>query len=163
MTDTPTPPVLDMQDPLPESNWLWRRALTFTAILLVFALMIGLAIAVNRIVGSVTERIDNMNAAAVASITIRALDVIENMFKWMFWSLAMVVTYYMIAPSAEQIAKMIGAVKLLRGGVQTASRRLVDESRGITETATTVGTPPQPAVPEVTSETETDYAPRSKQ
>ena len=148
MTDTPTPQVLaDMQDPLPESNWLWRRVLTFLAIVVIFALMSGLAYAVHRIVGGVIGRIDNMSAQAVADITVRALGVIERMFGWMYWSLLVVVTYYMVAPSAEQIAKMIGAVSLLKGGVGVSSRASHTDRDGRTEVASTTGIPPTPQVP----------------
>lgn len=148
MTDTPTPQVIaDMQDPLPESNWLWRRVLTFLAIVVIFCLMSGLAYAVHRIVGGVIGRIDNMSAQAVADITVRALGVIERMFGWMYWSLLVVVTYYMVAPSAEQIAKMIGAVALLKGGVGTASRTTRTDREGKTEVASTTGIPPTPQVP----------------
>jgi hypothetical protein len=53
----------------------------------------------------------------------------------------------MVAPSAEQIAKMIGAVSLLKGGVGTATRTVVDEKKGTTEVASTTGIPPTPQVP----------------
>lgn len=152
MTDTRTPQVLvDMQDPLPESNWLWRRVLTFFAIVVIFCLMTGLAYAVHRIVGGVIGRIDSMSAQAVATITVRALGVIERMFGWMYWCLLVVVTYYMVAPSAEQIAKMIGAVSLLKGGVGTASRTTVTDREGTTEVASTTGIPPTPMVPPAAS------------
>lgn len=152
MTDTPTPPVLvDMQDPLPESNWLWRRVLTFLAIVVIFSLMAWLSYATDKIVGGVVQRIDGMSAEAVAAITVRALGVIEKMFGWMYWALLVVVTYYMVAPSAEQIAKMIGAVSLLKGGVGTATRTVVDQPRGITEVASTTGIPPTPIAPPATT------------
>lgn len=150
MTDTPNPPVLtvaDAQDPLPESNWLWRRVLTFLAIIVIFAIMAGLGYAVHRIVGGVIGRIDNMTANEVAAITIKALGVIERMFGWMYWALLVVVTYYMVAPSAEQIAKMISAVSLLKGGVKTASRSFVDERRGIAEHTAAAGRPEIPDLP----------------
>lgn len=148
MNDTPTPPALsDAQDPLPESNWLWRRVLTFLAIVVIFLLMAGLAYAVHRIVGGVIGRIENMSADAVREITVRALGVIEKMFGWMYWALLVVVTYYMVAPSAEQIAKMIGAVSLLKGGVKTASRTLIDTDRGVVERSTAAGRPEIPDLP----------------
>lgn len=148
MTDTPTPPALsDAQDPLPESNWLWRRVLTFLAIIVIFAIMAGLGYAVHRIVGGVIQRIDGMTATEVAAITIKALSVIEKMFGWMYWALLVVVTYYMVAPSAEQIAKMIGAVSLLKGGVKTASHTLIDTDRGVVERSTAAGRPEIPDLP----------------
>lgn len=147
MTDaTPLPPALpDMQDPLPESNWFWRRVFTGFALILIFGILVGLGYAVHRIVGGVIERIDGMSAQAVADITIRALAVIEQMFRYMFWALLTVITYYMIAPSAEQIAKMISAVSLLKGGVKMATRTKKDEAG--TETATVAGKPDVPVAP----------------
>jgi hypothetical protein len=163
MTDTPTPQVIaDMQDPLPESNWVWRRVLTFMATLIIFGLMTGLAYAVHRIVGGVIGRIDNMSAEAVAAITVRALGVIERMFGWMYWCLLVVVTYYMVAPSAEQIAKMIGAVSLLKGGVGTASRTTVTDRDGKTEVASTTGIPPTPMVPPAEAAGPEDLTPPSQ-
>jgi hypothetical protein len=155
MTDTPNPPVLtDLQDPLPESNWLWRRVLTFMAMTIIFLMMAGLGYAVHRIVGGVIERIDGMTANEVAAITIKALGVIERMFGWMYWSLLVVVTYYMVAPSAEQIAKMISAVSLLKGGVKTASRTLVDAERGTVERSTATGRPEIPDLPAAQADSE---------
>lgn len=145
MTDTPTPAVLvDAQDPLPESNWLWRRVLTFTAIIIVFLIMVGLGYAVHRIVGAVIEKIDTISPEAVREITVRALDVIEKMFGDMFWSLLVVVTYYMVAPSAEQIVKMISAVSLLKGGVQTGRRTLLRDGGRVMDETTAAGTAVRP-------------------
>lgn len=157
MTDTPNPPVLavaDAQDPLPESNWLWRRVLTFLAVLVIFAMMAGLGYAVHRIVGGVIDRISDMTPQEAAAVTIRALGVIERMFGWMYWSLLVVVTYYMVAPSAEQIAKMISAVSLLKGGVKTASRTYVDDRRGVAEHTTATGRPEIPDLPAAQGDSE---------
>lgn len=150
MTDRTEVPDHDIQDPLPESSWLWRRVFTFVAVVIVFALLIGLSVAANRIVASVVERIDTMSPQAVADITIRALDVIGEMFRLMFWALLVIVTYYMVAPSAEQITKMLQTARLLRAGVQVAARSV--ETPGRREEARTVGRPPQPRPPEVEGE-----------
>lgn len=155
MTDTPTPPpAIDAQDPLPEANWLWRRVFTFIAMALIFLLLFGLATATNRIVTNVVGRIDTMSAIAVAEIAKQALIAILAMFKMMFWSLLVVVTYYMVAPSAEQITKMMQTAGLLKAGVQIASRTLETPDRR--ETASTAGQPPVPVVPPVASEAPTE-------
>lgn len=146
MTDH-LPPHVDAQDPLPESNWIWRRVFTFVALIAIFAILIGLAVATNRIVGNVVGRIDTMNAEAVALIAKQALAIIEVMFRLMFWALIVVVTYYMVAPSAEQITKMLQTAGLLKAGVQMASRTVETPERR--ERAATVGTPPQPVSPPV--------------
>lgn len=147
MTETTTAPV-DVQDPLPESNWMWRRVLTFIAMGAIFAILIGLAIATNRIVGNVVGRIDSMSAVAVADIAKQALVVIMRMFTLMFWALMVTITYYMVAPSAEQIIKMLQTAGLLKAGVQMASRTVETPDRR--ESAATLGQPPQPVTPPIT-------------
>lgn len=113
-TSGPAPATVELQDPLPEANWFWRRLFSFLLALLVLGVMIGLAFAVNRIVGAVVGKIDNMSAEAVRAITIQALTVIDNMFNKTFWALVMVITYYMVAPSAEQITKFVQHAGILK-------------------------------------------------
>lgn len=165
MADETTNRVLsDPQDPLPEANWLWRRVFTFVALACAFGILIGLGYATNRIVGNIVGRLDSMDAANVTQITIAALDVLREMFKMMWITVLVVVTYYMVAPSAEQITKVIQTARLLQGGVQIASRARVSTPEREEETTATVGVPPQPTVPaaEVASaEDEQDFAPRS--
>ena len=139
---------IDLQDPLPESNWFWRRVLTFLAMLIVFGVMIGLGYAVHRIVGGVIAKIDEMSAEAVARITVVALGVIEQMFGQMYWALLVIVTYYMVAPSAEQITKIMKTASLLQGGVKMASRVTSQDFGREVETTTTAGKPTTPPAPE---------------
>lgn len=143
MTDqVQTPRALpDPQDPLPEASWLWRRVFTFVALVLAFGVVIGLSFAVNRIVGNIVGRIDSMDARNVAQITVVALHVIERMFRMMFYTVLVVVTYYMVAPSAEQITKMIQTARLLRGGVTIASQARVTRADVQEETRAQVGIP----------------------
>lgn len=140
-----TQPV-DLQDPLPESNWFWRRVFTFLATASVIALMFFFGYALNRLTNGVVSRIDNMTAETVAKIAVAALVAITDMFRMMFWSLIVVVTYYMVAPSAEQITKMVKTAALLRGGVQVAGRQRIAPD-GTMDTAKTVGKPPAPPIP----------------
>lgn len=160
MTDTPAPPpspVIDAQDPLPEANWLWRRVFTFIAMAVIFAILIGLAVATNRIVTNVVGRIDTMSAVAVAEIAKQALVVILRMFTLMFWALMVTITYYMVAPSAEQITKMMQTAGLLKAGVQFATRSV--DTGDKREVASTAGQPPQPIAPPVLTATEAPEAP----
>lgn len=167
MTDAPqsdTPRILsDPQDPLPESNWLWRRVFTFAVLAAAFILALGLAIALNRIVGNIVGRIDNMDARNVAQITVVALNVILKMFTLMCYILLANMLLYIVAPSATEITKMIQTARLLKSGVQIGSRAKVRTPDGQEEeTAATIGYPPQPKTPEVTSDDEEDFAPRSR-
>jgi len=148
MTDEVAPRVLpDPQDPLPEANWLWRRVFTFVALFFAFAILVGLGYATNRIVGNIVGRIDSMDARNVAQITVVALGVIEKMFRMMFYTVLVIITYYMVAPSAEQITKMIQTAGLLKHGVQIASRAKFEGPDRREETQATIGRPPQPVVP----------------
>ena len=137
----------DPQDPLPEANWLWRRVFVFVALAATFSILIGLGLATNRIVGNIVNRIDSMDAVNVAQITVVALNVIQRMFTLMFYTVVIVVTYYMVAPSAEQITKMLQTARLLKAGVQIASRAKVELPDRREETQATLGLPPQPTIP----------------
>lgn len=140
----------DPQDPLPESSWLWRRVFTFVVMLLAFAILVGLGYATNRIVTNIVGRIDNMDARNVAQITVVALNVLLSMFKMMFYVVMFNMLLYIVAPSAEQITKMVKTASLLKAGVQVASRAVIRPDRS-DETQSTAA----PAVEE-------DFAPRSK-
>lgn len=157
----------DPQDPLPEANWLWRRVFTFAVLALAFGILIGLGWATNRIVGNIVGRIDNMDARNVAQITVVALNVILQMFKMMFYVVGFNMLLYIVAPSAEQITKMIQTARLLRGGVQIASRARYDRPDHSEETQATIGLPPQPVVPPAAAEPEAtsdeeDFAPKGR-
>lgn len=138
---------VDLQDPLPESNWFWRRVFTFLATASVVVMLFFLGYALNRLTDGVVNRIDNMTADTVAKIAIEAMKTIAEMFRLMFWALIVVVTYYMVAPSAEQITKMVKTAALLKGGVQIAGRQTIRTPEAEVETAKTVGQPPAPPIP----------------
>lgn len=137
----------DPQDPLPEANWLWRRVFVFVALAATFAILIGLGLATNRIVGNVVNRIDSMDARTVGQIAVVALNVMQRMFTLLFYLAVLIVTYYMVAPSAEQITKMIQTAGLLKHGVQVAARAAAQVEGRREETQATIGLPPQPVVP----------------
>ena len=122
--------MLQMQDPLPESNWLWRRVFCFAVTAGLMFFMWGLT--------------DRLGKVAFSSPQ-EGIPALLAVSKWTIAFAGLVVTYYLLAPSAEQITKLIKTASLLRAGVQIASRSV--ERPGRREVATTVGTPPQPVVP----------------
>ena len=92
-TEGPPPAAVDVQDPLPESNFLWRRVFAYatsTAILCLLAYVIF----------KMTE---------AASLRIAALYL--SLLLWFS------ITYYMLAPSAEQVVRIIQAGRAMRSGV----------------------------------------------
>lgn len=143
-TTDPTTAV-DVQDPLPESDWLWRRVFTYVTSLL---LLVGIGWTLYGL-----ERA--ADSAGLLEVGLR-----------LCWLLALVVTFYMVAPSAEQIARIIQAASILKSGAtinRTATATTPDGTR--TEVSTSAGTPAAlPAIPEAPAAAgaEEDYAPRSK-
>lgn len=140
------PATADAQDPLPEQDWTWRRIYTY-ALTLVCCLGVGWSL-----------------------YTLHDLEAGEAIYllsKYMLAIIALLATYYMIAPSAEQIVHLIQAARLLQSGVSTTSRSTVRTPQGSAESVTTAGrapvTPAAPvAPPEPATGEEQDYAPRSK-
>lgn len=133
MTDkTPNAQLPNPQDPLPEANWLWRRVYVCAVTAACLWMLWGL---VDR-VGTVAVMRPTTGIAALIVIT-----------KWVIGLLGVVITYYLLAPSAEQITKMIKTASLLKAGVQVASRAVMRTNGREEETQATVGLPPQPVVP----------------
>lgn len=101
---TSAPPTLvDPQDPLPESNFLWRRVFAYVIV----AALLGL---VGWHVGTVGAVALNGSETAISGLV--------ELLRLMLWLVAMVATYYLLAPSAEQIIKLVQTARVLRSGVQ---------------------------------------------
>lgn len=132
MTDKTPSLIADVQDPLPEANWLWRRVFCFavTAVLLFF--MWG--------------AVDRIGKVAVV-LPVQGIPALVTFSKWTIGFAGLVVTYYLLAPSAEQLTKLVKTASLLKAGVQMASRTIQRPDK--TETASTVGIPPVVAAPPV--------------
>lgn len=115
------------QDPLPENKWLFRRlyAYVVSAWLLILTTL-GL-IWLRRL-----ESADNLLSLAIAIVVL----------------LGLVITYYMIAPSAEHITRIFQTVSALKGGVATSVVSTVTTAAGkVTETTSKTGKTAAPAEP----------------
>ena len=122
------PPTADPQDPLPESNWTWRRYFVFgLAVLAVGAL----AVILFMLYGLGTETLDVI-ARLSGARDVRALDqslevigaIIEGLVRLgvhLSGIIFALLIAYLIAPSAEQATKMIATVWAWKGGVSTSS------------------------------------------
>lgn len=161
------PPTADPQDPLPESSWFWRRVFVF-----LFGLIAVIGVAV---VLWMLFTLGNATLELVAKLSgprdVRALDqsfeavgaVILALYKLGSWSMIVLLVghiLYLIAPSAEQAAKMMATVSAWRGGISTSTTSRATGPEGTAETTTTtgkaapgpapspaVGGPAQPAAP----------------
>lgn len=131
MTDTTKPPV-DLQDPLPEASWLWRRVFVFATTAAVFWML--------------WAAIDRLAAVALAAPTL-GVPALLSLCKWIIGFSGLMATYYMVAPSAEQIVKLLKTAALLRSGVPVAGSRVSATPSGRVKEAKTVGMPPAPPIP----------------
>ena len=135
---------VDVQDPLPENNFFWRRVYTF-----IFSLLS---------VGFIWYGIEALYSA-------KHYDQVYFITRYMIGVLVLLLTYYMVAPSAEQIVKLIQAAKLLQSGVTTSRRATIQTPEGgRTEVETVAGatqTPPEPRIAPSEAQDE-DFAPRSR-
>lgn len=131
MTDTSLSVTTDLQDPLPESSWFWRRVFVFTVTAAVLWMLWG---AITQL-GNVALVEPRSGVPALLSLC-----------KWIIGMTALMATYYMVAPSAEQLTKIVKTASLLQAGVQVAGKR-VETPDGQKEEAKTVGLPPAPPIP----------------
>jgi len=131
MADVAPSMVSDLQDPLPESSWFWRRVFVF-----------GVTIAVLWMLWGAITQLANV-ALVEPKLGVPAL---LTLCKWIIAFTGMMVTYYMVAPSAEQLTKMIKTASLLKAGVQVSGRRH-EGADGSMDEAKTVGMPPAPPIP----------------
>lgn len=131
-TSSASPPLIaDPQDPLPESNWLWRRILAFAIVGVIGwqQVMAGNRIARWGDSGSPKE----------------AIDALLNMTHWHMGVLGGILLLYMVAPSAEQVAKILATLSAWKSGISTAVMSKVDTTKGTAETKTVTGPAVAPA------------------
>lgn len=95
--DTPSGGVrIDPQDPLPESNFLYRRLTTWFIVMALLAL--------------VWHNVEALHGLG-------AVDGLVEITKWLIALTGIVSTYYLIAPSAEQVVRIIQTARVLRQGI----------------------------------------------
>jgi predicted PurR-regulated permease PerM len=116
----------DPQDPLPEANWLWRRIFIFVLSAAIVYLVYG---AVNRL-GTVAVIRPDIGIPAFVSIV-----------KLLVLTINFIILCYMVAPSAEQITKLVKTASLLKSGVQLISRAKIRTPEKSEETEASAGLP----------------------
>lgn len=131
MTDTTSSTPTDIQDPLPESSWGWRRAFVFVVTAVILWFLWG--------------AMDKLGSAAMIApeIGVKAL---VSLCKWLIGFAAIMATFYLIAPSAELVVKALQVTSLLKSGVQLAGRQLIGAD-GSSDTSTAAGRPIPPRQP----------------
>lgn len=138
------PPSADPQDPLPESAFLYRRIFSY-----------GISICLIGLLALTVWRIDGADELRRVALYLCVL-------------LFVVVTYYMLAPSAEQVVKMMQTAKLFLNGVRVRQTASAETPQGRATSSTTVAqrpmsSHPAPMSPQgAGSDFEEDAAPRGR-
>lgn len=113
----------DLQDPLPESSFLYRRITVWVVGIVILALLWYNVHALRHL-----EHGDGL-------VTIS---------QWLIALLGLLLTYYLIAPSAEHIVRMFQTANILKSGVATSVVSKVTTAAGhVTETKAAAGPPKQ--------------------
>lgn len=140
------PATVDPQDPLPESNWFWRRVFIFA---LTGVLLFG-----------VYWYVDTLATAALL-LNETAIQGLISLLKIVLFLVAGNQALYLVAPSAEQAGKWLATLSAWKSGVSTSSTSTATAPDGSRATATTSATPQAPAAaPPVIRTTEVDAAPK---
>jgi hypothetical protein len=125
--------VADPQDPLPESNWLWRRLLVF--------LIVGF-IGWQQMMAA--NRIARWGDGGQQS---KAIDALLDMTHWHISFVGVVLLLYLVAPSAEQFAKIVQTVSAWKSGISTLTTSRISTPAGTASTSTAAGPAKSVAAP----------------
>lgn len=131
------PPTADIQDPLPESTFFYRRVFSYV-----------LSVAFVALLAFVIWRMDTASE-------LRQVALYLSLLLWF------TITYYMVAPSAEQIVKMLQTAKMFISGVRLNTSATAENDQGRASTETTVGRYREPDGSDFRDE-EIDAAPRGR-
>lgn len=137
---------VDVQDPLPETSWLWRRIYVFTfSMISVAFIMYGLQ----------------------SLYQMQDIESVYRITRYMIAIHAMLILFYMVAPSAEQIVKLIQASRIIQSGVPMSRSAVAETPEGgrtaVVTTSGVVAAPEAPIpVPAPSPAAEVDAAPRSQ-
>lgn len=146
------PPTADPQDPLPESNWFWRRVFVGVICAALLFLVWWYADAIGDV------------ALKGGTGVVEAVTGLVGLLKLALYLLGMVIMLYLIAPSAEQAGKWLATVSAWKGGISTSSQsRATGPDGSVAEASTSAGpaaAPPRPAAPaQPAKAAEVDLAP----
>lgn len=133
----PTRVSVDPQNPLPESNWLWRRVMVFTG----FGAFVGLIIFAVILIGQL-GRDNPLSAINALTYTIYCLAGL----------LALDRGLYMVAPSAEQFGGWMQTVSAWKSGISFASSSTAETPEGRVTSEQSSGPAAPPAAPAPTPE-----------
>lgn len=124
-------PATILHDPLPESTWFWRRCF-------IFALTAISAAGVWLMVQAIRDLAANNPTLAVPAF--------QRIIGWLLLFDWCVVTYYLVAPTGEQITRWVQTAGMLKNGVALFGTATTQTPDTTAQTTVAAGKPaPAPA------------------
>lgn len=119
--DAGPPPSVDIQDPLPEASWIWRRLLTWAVLLLC-------SVALWQILEALHDLKSTQGLIEIA--------------KWLIVTLNLTLFYYMAGANAAELVRLVQSVKLFGSGARMEQHAFAEDDRGNRAgSTTTIETP----------------------
>lgn len=127
------PPVVETHDPIPESNWFWRRVFVFA---LCTVVCIGVWVMVITMVNLAGNNPDLIVGAFVKIIG------------WLLLLVWFAMTYYIVGTSGEQVVKIVQTAGLFKQGVVSTVTKIAEGPDGSkASSSTTTGAAPPSLAP----------------
>lgn len=116
--DLGPPPSVDVQDPLPEASWFWRRTITFLVVIPSVAVNIG---------------------AALFLYWLGSDNGLVTLVKWNLSFAMIAILLYLAGANAAEITKLVQSSSLLKAGVQLHQKATAENSKGKVTAESTAG------------------------
>jgi hypothetical protein len=117
MTETVAspPPTVETHDPIPESNWLWRRVFVFA---LCTVICIGIWVMVITMVN-----LAGGNPSLIVGAFVKIIG-------WLLLLVWFAMTYYIVGTSGEQVVKIVQTAGLFKSGITQAVTQTATSADG---------------------------------
>lgn len=139
--DLGPPPSVDVQDPLPEASWFWRRTVTLICIVpFVF-----------------------VNAATCLFLYwLKDSQALISFAHWNIGFATFAIVIYLAGANAAEIVKLVQSASLLKSGVVTRHKAVAENDQGRVEAETVAGLADSGALGLAGDDSETSPAPDSQ-
>lgn len=122
------PPMVDPQDPLPEGSFTYRRLLTFL-----------ISISVIILLWRVTGKLGEIASSPDDKLAAQAIAGLIRMTGWALLCWGLTILLYLVAPTAEQLGKLLATLSALKSGVSFRSSASASSVQGSAQAEKTAG------------------------
>jgi hypothetical protein len=127
VTDVATPPPsVETHDPIPESNWFWRRVFVFAVCTMVCIGVWGMVITMVHLAGD--------NPALIVNAFVKII-------MWLLLFAWFAMTYYIVGTSGEQVVKIVQTAGMFKSGLSQTVTQIAEGADGSKATAQTTTGP----------------------